>query len=167
MVNYYYRSNAGNDVSFSGDLAGTSTAQEVIGLLANPLPHLTDGYLNWTGTQWQLSEVEGGGPGNEPIAVPFNYQTASPLILQAVTGGQIIYLSNISITTSFNGNTTLQLGTITTPNLIFGTTDVDTAIDNEYNNESITVLPTTDLLILTISATSPTQGAATLYYSIK
>lgn len=44
-----------------GDLSGTSTSQEVIGLLSNALPSLTTGYLNWTGSAWALSTVSGSG----------------------------------------------------------------------------------------------------------
>lgn len=48
----------------SGDLSGSSSAQEVIGLLNHALPSLTDGYLNWTGSAWALSAIAGGGGGS-------------------------------------------------------------------------------------------------------
>src|SRR5208337_1063850 len=33
-----------------GDLSGSSSSQEVIGILSNTLPALTIGFLNWTGS---------------------------------------------------------------------------------------------------------------------
>lgn len=43
------------------DLSGSSTSQEVVGLLTHALPSLSTGYLNWTGSAWALSSVSGGG----------------------------------------------------------------------------------------------------------
>jgi len=50
----------GGTFTAAGDLSGTSTSQEVVGLLSKPLPSLSAGYLNWTGTQWALSSVPSG-----------------------------------------------------------------------------------------------------------
>ena len=47
--------------SAAGDLSGSSSSQEVIGLLSNALPSLTTGYLNWTGSAWALTAVAGSG----------------------------------------------------------------------------------------------------------
>ncbi len=47
--------------SAGGDLSGSSSSQEVIGLLSHALPSLTTGYLNYNGTNWVLSTVSGGG----------------------------------------------------------------------------------------------------------
>lgn len=52
---------SGGGFTAGGDLSGSSTSQEVIGLLSNALPSLTTGYLNWTGSAWALSAVSGGG----------------------------------------------------------------------------------------------------------
>ena len=42
-----------------GDLSGSSSSQEVIGLLSHALPSLSVGYLNYNGTNWVLSAVSG------------------------------------------------------------------------------------------------------------
>jgi len=50
-------------VTLSGDISESSSTAgllEVTGLLSHPLPSLSDGYLNWTGSAWQLSTVSGG-----------------------------------------------------------------------------------------------------------
>lgn len=41
----------------AGDLSGSSTYQIVVGLMNNPLPSLSDGYLNWDGHQWLYSTI--------------------------------------------------------------------------------------------------------------
>src|SRR5271166_1867282 len=48
----------GGDVSPT--LSGTTIDLEVVGLLNNPLPSLTTGFLNWTGTGWALSSISAG-----------------------------------------------------------------------------------------------------------
>jgi hypothetical protein len=53
-------SGGGGSFTAAGDLSGTSSSQEVVGLLSNALPSLTTGYLNWNGSAWALSSVSGG-----------------------------------------------------------------------------------------------------------
>jgi hypothetical protein len=50
------------------DLSGTSTNQQVIGILSHTLPSLAVGFLNWTGSAWQFSSAGGGS--YPPIGVP-------------------------------------------------------------------------------------------------
>jgi hypothetical protein len=60
----------------AGDLSGTSTSQEVIGLLDNALPGLTTGFLNWTGSAWALSAA-GSGTINNAAQYGETYYSAS------------------------------------------------------------------------------------------
>lgn len=53
-------SGSGGSFTAGGDLSGTSSSQEVTGLLSNALPALSTGYLNWTGSVWALNAVSGG-----------------------------------------------------------------------------------------------------------
>jgi hypothetical protein len=46
-----------------GDLGGSSSSQEVTGILNHALPALATGYLNWNGTAWVFSAGGGGGIG--------------------------------------------------------------------------------------------------------
>jgi hypothetical protein len=50
-------------VTFSGDLSGDVTTQQVIGILNHPLPALTTGYIHWNGTAWVFDTPAGGGGG--------------------------------------------------------------------------------------------------------
>ena len=50
-------SGGGGGFTAGGDLSGTSSSQEVIGILSHTLPSLTTGFLNWTGTTWSFSSV--------------------------------------------------------------------------------------------------------------
>lgn len=67
----YYCSAANTWSAFGGSGVFVTLAQdaisqsngsttEVVGLLTHPLPSLTTGYLNWTGTAWELSAVTSG-----------------------------------------------------------------------------------------------------------
>jgi hypothetical protein len=110
----------------------------------------------------------GGGGGNVPKTVTFSYSTPSPLVIQAVTSGQIFYEAVIAIITAFNDpSTTLQLGTTATPNLIFGITDINAMAIDQYINEAVFTISSNDFLILTISPGASIQGIGTLYYWIK
>jgi hypothetical protein len=56
----FLQSSGGSSIAFSGDLSGNDTMQEVIGILNNALPGLSDGYLNWNGSSWQFSSIGSG-----------------------------------------------------------------------------------------------------------
>lgn len=65
---YQYNGSIWNPTTISsftagGDLSGTSTSQEVIGILNNPLPALADGYLFWSGSAFEWVPITGGGGG--------------------------------------------------------------------------------------------------------
>jgi hypothetical protein len=47
----------GGSFTAAQDLSGTSSSQEVIGILTHALPSLATGYLNWTGTAWNFGTV--------------------------------------------------------------------------------------------------------------
>lgn len=53
-------SGGGGGFTAGGDLSGSSSSQEVIGILSHALPSLTTGFLNWTGSAWALSAAGSG-----------------------------------------------------------------------------------------------------------
>lgn len=67
----------GGSFTAGGDLGGTNTVQEVLGLLSNPLPSLSVGVLGWSGSAWQFETVGTG-----------NVQAPSTLTNNAVVIGQ-------------------------------------------------------------------------------
>ena len=46
-------------ITFAGDLSGSYSSQEVVGILNNLLPPLSDGYLFWDGYAWDFVPVSG------------------------------------------------------------------------------------------------------------
>lgn len=50
-------SGSGGGFTAGGDLSGTSSSQEVVGVLSNALPSLSTGFLNWTGLVWAFSSA--------------------------------------------------------------------------------------------------------------
>ena len=53
---------SGSGFTAGGDLSGTSTSQEVIGIEGKVLPALATGYLNYTGSAWQFSTLPSSLP---------------------------------------------------------------------------------------------------------
>jgi hypothetical protein len=79
----------GTGCSTGGDVGGPCGAQEVVGILSNPLPVLATGFLNWTGSAWAFSSagissvtinngtgITGGGTGST-----FTLAVTSPVVL--------------------------------------------------------------------------------------
>lgn len=50
---------AGGGFVAGGDLSGSSSVQEVVGILDNPLPPLSPGFLQWNGTNWEFNAGTG------------------------------------------------------------------------------------------------------------
>lgn len=67
---------SGGGFTAGGDLAGTSTSQEVTGILDNALPSLASGYLRWNGSAWEFSTPSGSGTVNAGTAGQIAYYTA-------------------------------------------------------------------------------------------
>jgi hypothetical protein len=113
-------------------------------------------------------QLKGGGNSTLLGPIPFSYLTASPLVLNALTAGQIIYRVTVIINVAFNdAAATMQLGTSTTPNLVFSSGDVNLIVIDQYDNEMFITIPSDDLFILTISPGTSTQGSGIIYYEIK
>src|SRR5208283_3309894 len=52
---------SGSSFTAGGDLSGSSSSQQVTGLLTHTLPALVYGYLNWNGSAWALTTPSGSG----------------------------------------------------------------------------------------------------------
>ena len=109
-----------------------------------------------------------GGNSDDVLVVPFTYATGSPLVLQAVTAGQIIDRAVLILTTAFDDPAaTLQVGTTGTPSLILAPGEVDVSKNDQYGTDVITTIALNDILILTITPGVSTHGAGKLFYRIK
>jgi hypothetical protein len=121
-----------------GDLSGSATSQEVIGLLAQSLPSLSDGYLNWNGSTWQFSTIGSGftaggdlsgsstdqtviGLYNNPLASTTPSQSDVPIWDTSLSHYSIRQLTADDIAAgftinSFAGGSTVEIGaTVTNP----------------------------------------------------
>lgn len=58
--NIVVASTVASSFAAGGDLSGSSSSQEVIGLLTKALPALGSGYLNYTGAAWSLDALPAG-----------------------------------------------------------------------------------------------------------
>jgi|HubBroStandDraft_4_1064222.scaffolds.fasta_scaffold00021_58 hypothetical protein len=101
-------SHTGGGGSFTpgGDLSGTSSSQEVVGLLSNALPSLSTGFLNWTGSAWAFSSAGTGTVTSAVVAGTANQITASGTCTITTTG---------TCTLSLPSGVTLTLPNLGTP----------------------------------------------------
>jgi hypothetical protein len=107
-----------------------------------------------------------GGSGTLTV-VAFSYATPSPMVLQAVTAGQIISRALIQVQTAFDGaGATLTLGTTATPDLILKAIDVFPGVVDQYAFNGLTEIPSDDFLILTITPAGSTMGTGQLLFEL-
>jgi len=100
--------------------------------------------------------------------VHFTYTTGSPLVLQQVFPGQVLNRCTILLTTSFDDPAAfVQVGTTTTPSLVFSPAEVTLGVVNNYDQHALFEFSVMDFLQLTISPGASTQGAGLLLYKIK
>lgn len=100
--------------------------------------------------------------------VSFTFSTGSPLVLGLVFAGQVLDRASLLITTAFNDAlATLQLGTTAIPGLVFGVGDARPSVVGQYEHNALVSFPANDLLRLTITPGTSTQGAGILLFKIK
>jgi hypothetical protein len=70
----------------AGDLGGSSTTQEVVGIQSNALPTLATGYLNWTGTAWAYTTL--------PAGIGYPSGSGIPIVSTGTSWGSTITATN-------------------------------------------------------------------------
>jgi hypothetical protein len=107
-------------------------------------------------------------PGELVVGVPFAFNTASPLILQAVAAGTLLNRADILITTAFDDPAaTLRLGTAASPSLVLAAADNLPSRLGQYQTEALTLFVAPDNLQLSISPAASTMGAGIVFFKLK
>jgi hypothetical protein len=115
--------------------------------------------------------LQAGGPpapGDETVGrVDFAFNTPSPVVLQAITAGQLLDRAAVLITTTFDDPAAyVEVGTSGDPDGVFEEGDIDLGVLGQYENRILLLFPSSDLLLLTIHPGASTQGAGILLYKI-
>jgi len=113
-----------------------------------------------------------GGPtggGNVVVqAVPFAFNTPSPLLLQAVAAGDLLLRAVVAITAQFDDPAArVQLGTSLSVGLVLGGADVTASVVDQYESGEFVEFAGPDVLLLSIAPGASTQGAGLLLYEMK
>lgn len=116
----------------------------------------------FTGELLELPDIE------DVQRVLFSFDTPSPMSLGNVIAGQTLDRASLLITTAFDDPmSSVQLGTSTTPGLIFGATDTRPSFVGQYEHVALVTFPINDVFQLLISPGASTQGAGILLFKIK
>ena len=112
----------------------------------------------------------GSGTGGETVGqVAFDFNTPSPVLLQAVSSGLVLNRCTIIIVTPFDDPTaSIEVGTSADPSLIFAPGEVAAGFTgNTFGNSTLYPFTTNDFLLLTLSPGASTQGSGILLYKAK
>jgi hypothetical protein len=103
--------------------------------------------------------------GETVCKVPFNFQSAFPLVLQTLAPGTLLNRAAILVTAPFNSAARLKLGTSATPGLLFDVGEVSLADLGTYDTAELVSVSMSDLLLLDVIGA--TQGAGVLLYKYR
>ena len=108
------------------------------------------------------------GTGETVVAVPFGFATPSPLVLGAISAGQIMNRASLQIQTPFNGVfPALSFGTTSNPVQYLDCSGIASpGFSVSYQNDELSVSPLADILLLTLTLSGATQGAGVLLYKL-
>jgi hypothetical protein len=106
--------------------------------------------------------------GEDVQAVRFSWDTPSPLVLEFVQAGWILNRAALLVSTAFDDPAAfLRLGTVTSPDLIFGPAGAKVSAADQYEHVALVTFPINDILQLVISSGASTQGEGLLLYKTK
>lgn len=106
--------------------------------------------------------------GEDVQVVPFAFDTPSPMNLGPVLAGQVLDRASVLVSTPFDDPASfLRLGTVGSPDLIFGPAGTMPSQAAQYEHVALVSFPADDTLRLVISPGASTQGSGLLLYKIK
>ena len=109
----------------------------------------------------------GGGGGSVGTAVPFSFNTPSPLVLHALLAGAKIVRAAIVISTPFDdAAATLSLGTPGSPALVLSPAQNQPGVAGQYETDLIASFAAPDTFQLAISPGASTQGAGFVFFEL-
>lgn len=153
----------GGSFTAGGDLSGTSTSQEVIGILNKALPALATGYLNYTGSAWAFTTPVTSIVAGTNITIS---GSTGAVTINSTAGGSVTWANDLSGSTSSNqwvnsisghagGGGTVSVGGSTNTNLVWLASQTAAGISQAAQ--------TTDVVTqnFTITAQNAWTGAST------
>lgn len=103
--------------------------------------------------------------GEVVVGVPFSFSTPSPLILGAISAGQILNRAAILIEAGFNGaSPKVSFGT--TSSVFLGSLDFSPKIPGQYETDELEIATANDILILTITPDGSSTGAGVVFFKL-
>ena len=145
----------GSGFTAGGDLSGTSTSQNVIGILSNVLPSLAFGNLNWTGSAWAFTASPSSLPPNGPAGGDLTGSYPNPTLASIGTASGPIGSTTTTpvITIDAKGRVTgLTTATIAIPTMLPPTGVAGGDLTGSYPNPTLGAV-----------GTAATYGDATHY----
>ena len=117
----------GGSFTAGGDLSGSSSSQEVIGILNKALPALSTGYLNYTGAAWTFTTPVTSIVAGTNITIS---GSTGAVTINSTAGGSVTWANDLSGSTSSNqwvnsisghagGGGTVSVGGSTNTNLVW------------------------------------------------
>lgn len=102
------------------------------------------------------------------IRVPFNYTTASPMILQAVTAGQLIDGAGIIVLEAFDDfAASVNFGTAGAPSLILPLDTGRVSRVAQFHNAEVFPIDAPEQLVLTVNPATSAAGSGVLFYRLR
>lgn len=118
----------------------------------------------YDGTQWVTWEA----PEYFSFRGTFHYNSVSPFVITTLLAGQTVDAAEIKINTPFDDpSSLLQLGTPTSPGLLFGVNEVDPTILAQFGSEDNIPISVAQTLQLLIVPGASTQGQGTYLVRVK
>lgn len=107
------------------------------------------------------------GSGETVVAVPFTFATPSPLLLGAIHAGQVLNRASLLIQVPFDGeNSQISFGTSSNPILYLQCAGPSPGYSVQYDSNEVSVTPSADILLLSLSTPGATQGQGMLLYKL-